>query len=125
MVRKVLVDSNFLLSPLQRGVDGLALLKRGGWEKEGGECGPAELFALSACVGEAKAAMPRAKRFLDGYLKANCVTVLEAEGKADDLIAGLAGGFAVATLDKRLGKRLKKLGAQVISMRSNRQLEVY
>lgn len=116
-MKKLLLDTNFLLLPFERRLDVFGALERLLQE-------PVKFFVLKECLDEA-----RQSRFFssaESLLKANRVAVVSAgNGKPDDLVARWAAAekAVVCTNDAALRRRLKKLGIQVISLRGESRLD--
>ncbi len=118
---KVIVDTNGLMVQAQFGVDVFDELGRLGYN---------EYIVPSAVLDELKAIEKKVKGrdkvalAVATSLAKRC-RVVEAPGKADDVIAGLARqiGADVFTNDAELRKRLRNDGIKTVYMRSKHKLE--
>ncbi len=118
---KVIIDTNGLMVQAQFGVDVLDELGRLGYDEYIVPSAVAdELEALRKKVKGADRVAVKVAMALAGRCRG-----VEAPGKADDVIAGLAKelGADVFTNDIELRKRLKKEGVKTVFMRSKHKLE--
>ncbi|MBI2173001.1 MAG: hypothetical protein HYT73_02195 [Candidatus Aenigmarchaeota archaeon] len=114
-MRKIILDTNFLLAPVQFKADVYLL--------EG------ELFTLESCIGELeKMSKERTKRGSQARValdmaERNGVAVIEARTNADKTLIEYANkGYIIATNDKNLIERLKNLGHNVIRLKQKKIL---
>jgi rRNA-processing protein FCF1 len=114
---KVILDSNFLLVPVQFKVDIFEEIPK--------LFGNAEIFSLSACVNEAKAASRgKYKGLVEQLIALGKIKIIKAEGKVDDLLIEYGRkGYTIATNDKELRKKLDKLGIHTIFLRQRARIE--
>ncbi len=119
---RVLVDTNGLMVPAQHGIDVFEELRALGFDQcviPSAVCD--ELESLKQKVkGSDRAALAVALA-----LAKRC-EIVEAPGRADDVIARLAKetGAPVFTNDAALRKRLKKEGVKTIFMRGRQRLAI-
>lgn len=118
---QVLLDTNFLLVPVQFRVDVFAQLREKGYN---------DFFTMSACIEELRKLGKQKKHeknvnvALD-LVRKNRVKVIETSLGADASIIDYANDYnniAVATLDKALIKALKAAGIKVIRLRQKKYL---
>jgi rRNA-processing protein FCF1 len=98
---KILLDTNFLLLPAQFRVDINRLREQG------------SLATLDACIKELeKLSMVKSRR----------IRIISGRGNADSALLNTAKrhGFAVATNDRKLIKKLKNNGIRIIRLRQRR-----
>ncbi|MEM7819316.1 MAG: DNA-binding protein [Candidatus Aenigmatarchaeota archaeon] len=116
---KILLDTNFLLLPVQFKIDIFKLLKN------------YELFTLDLCVNEIKKLSERKTK--DGIaakvalelIKTKKINVIKSEKKKTDLaIIEIAKkyNYMVATNDKKLIKSLKRYGIKIIRLKQKKYL---
>jgi len=111
---KILLDTNFLLVPIQFRVDVYDY--------------PAEFYTTSRCIEELEIlSRRRGKAGIEAraaaiLLKTKSVKIARLEGKTDDSLVRLAKkeGFAVATNDKDLIAKLKKEGVKIVRLRQKK-----
>lgn len=113
---KVLLDSNFILVPIQFKVDIFHEILN--------LVGNAKICSLSACIGEAKnASKGKYKSFVDQLLELGKIKVIEAEGNVDQLLLEFGKrNYIIATNDRRLRKNLDQMGIKNIYLRQKRYL---
>lgn len=118
-MKKILLDTNFLVAPFQFSFDLFEELDR---------LYPyAELYTLQDAVQEAKSIEEgKYKELVPQIIEGQGIEVLETEGEGevDDLLVEVSDDFLVATNDKELKKRIKSQGRPVIIIRSKNHLEV-
>ncbi|MBI2579282.1 MAG: hypothetical protein HYW27_00085 [Candidatus Aenigmarchaeota archaeon] len=111
-MRKIILDTNFLLAPLQAKADVYSM--------EG------DLYTLESCVNELKRLSgektrrgSQAKAALE--IVRGRVKVIKNPMNADRMMAEYAAkGYIIATNDKKLITKLKKLGHSVIRLKQNK-----
>jgi len=122
MIKKILLDTNFLLIPAQFNIDIFSEIDKLMLVKY-------KLFTLDKVIGELKSIQKDKKQKLKNrnaaklalqLLKAKKVDIIKTkENKpVDDIIAGLKG-YIIATQDIGLKRRLK---AKIITLRSKKRL---
>ena len=123
---RVLLDTNFLMLPLQLRIDVF------------GECdrlfeAKCAFLALQASLSELGAMKGKEKmrgRAAAALAAKKGVEIIPGEGRPDKLILGVAvknagrDDFAVATQDRKLADKLKSLGAKVVGLRGKSHLEL-
>ena len=123
----IILDTNLLLIPFTQKVDIFAELER--------VCNfPYELYIVDKTIEELdniitgqKGLEKKAAKIAKDMLEMKQIEVISTEGgHADDLILSLAHekGYYVATIDKDLRLRLRKIGVPVIFLRQKKYLEV-
>jgi len=119
---KVVLDSNFVLVPIQFKVDVFGEIPRLIDEK-------IEYVVLSPCVDELKALRGREKiaaSTMLEFLKKKGVKTANVSGRPDDAIVEYAAknGAIVCTNDKELRQRLREKGVKTIFLRKKSFLAV-
>lgn len=124
-MRRILLDTNFLLVPYQFRIDIFSRLD---------ELidGPYELLVPTGAVSElkkisrGKGRHAAAARFALKLAAARGLKKVRSSGKVDDWLVSTAAekGFWVATNDKLLRNRLKKAGVKAVVLRSRAGLDV-
>ena len=126
LMKRVLLDTNFLLLPVQFKLDIFSLIPEVLEDK-------VEFFVVSNVIEELKQLAKskgkdgRASNVTLSLLKTRKVEVIKTGGKScDDALTKVAKdkGMIVATNDKELRKRLKSMGVKTIYLRSKKYLEV-
>jgi rRNA-processing protein FCF1 len=117
---KIILDTNFLVDCIRFKID----LKS--------ELAGSELFVLDALFFEMENIVRRgtyesklAKLALN-FVESNSINILETEGSNvdDSLISYSKQGYEIATNDKELRGRLKKVGSKIIYIRQKRYLVI-
>jgi len=111
MSKRVLLDTNFLLVPLQFGVDIYDQLK--------GQ----SLFTLSSCINELEG--KRLGKAAFNLLQQYNLKIVKTLGKGDSAIINHAKKYKckVATNDRELIKTLKRYRIRIIRLRQKKYLE--
>ena len=117
IMMKILLDTNFLMAVGQFKADVF------------GELQGNELFTLSSCIqelkklaGSKKKDAPAARVAL-GLLKNGNVKTIQASGNADfGLMEQAKKGYAVATNDAALIKKLKESGIKVLRLKQKKRI---
>ncbi len=121
-MKKILLDTNFLLIPAKFKVDIFSEIDR--------LCNFGyKLFIVDKTIGELNNIVDKQKgkekaaaKLALLLIKNKKVDIIETkEGKVDDIILGL-NGYTVATQDKELKRRLKKKNVETITLRQKRYL---
>ncbi len=119
MVRKIMLDTNFLVAPFQLSIDLFEEIDR---------VYPVnEVYTIEDAVQEARSIEEgRYKALVEKLIETQGIEVLETEGEGevDDLLVDISDEFVVATNDKELKERLVENGAEVLFIRSSSHLEV-
>ncbi len=118
-MRKVLLDTNFLIAPFQFSFDVFDEIER--------LYPGCELYTLGDAVHEAKSIESgRYIELVEKLLETQDIEVRETEGEGnvDDLMLELSSEFLVATNDKELKRRIKDEGRAVLIIRSGSHIEV-
>ena len=116
---KIILDTNFLIDCIRFNIDIKA------------ELAGNELFVFKSIVFEIEKIIERgtkesslAKRTLE-FINKNDVKILETDRNVDDsLILFSKQGYAIATHDKVLKNKLKKVGAKLIFIRQKKYLVI-
>lgn len=118
MVRKIMLDTNFLVAPFQLSIDLFEEIDR---------VYPVnEVYTLEDAVQEARSIEDGSyKALVEKLIDTQNIEVLETEGEGevDDLLVGISDEFVVATNDRELKERLLENGAEVLFIRSGDHLE--
>jgi rRNA-processing protein FCF1 len=117
-MKKILLDTNFLIAPFQFDFDVLGEFDR--------LYGSYQLYTLDDAVQEAKSIEEgKYKDLVDKLLETQDIEVLETvgEGEVDDLIVDVSEDFAVATNDRELKERLIDKEREVVIVRGGNHLE--
>jgi len=123
---RVLLDSSFILSSVQLGVDAMRML-------EDSLCGKLEPFLLSETLGELKTiSARRGKKGREAQLALKIVerypvfSDTERATTVDEAIVKAAAqlGCIVATNDMRLKRKLRASGVAVAFLHRNKRMEV-
>ena len=121
-MKKILLDTNFLLIPAKFKVDIFSEIDR--------LCNFGyKLFIVDKTIGELNNIVDKQKgkekaaaKLALLLIKNKKVEIIKTEeGKVDDIILGL-NGYIVATQDKELKRRLKKKDLETITLRQKRYL---
>lgn len=119
MVRKIMLDTNFLVAPFQLSIDLFEEIDR---------VYPVnEVYTIEDAVQEARSIEDgRYGKLVEKLIETQDIEVLETEGEGevDDLLVDISDEFVVATNDKELKERLVEEGAEVLFIRSGSHLEV-
>jgi hypothetical protein len=124
-MKKILLDTNFLLIPVQFKVDIFSEIERIMFE-------PYKLYIIDKTIDELNKIAANRKQKLKNrkaaklglqLIKAKKVNIIKTEEDryADDIIAGLEG-FIVATQDIELKRRLRAKKVKIITLRSKKKL---
>lgn len=119
MVRKIMLDTNFLVAPFQLSIDLFEEIDR--------NYPVNEVYTLEDAVQEARSIEEgRYKALVEKLLDTQDIEVLETEGEGevDDLLVDISDEFVVATNDRELKNRLVENGAEVLFIRSGSHLEI-
>jgi rRNA-processing protein FCF1 len=114
---KILMDTNFLLIPFKSKIDV--------YEELDFRFPRSELFTLKVCVEELEKMKEHGAIAL---LRKKSVNVMNfRQGNVDNSIAACAeqNGFAVATIDRILQRKLRQRGLPFVFLRQNRFLELF
>lgn len=118
MVRKILLDTNFLVAPFQLSISLFEEIDR---------IYPVnEIYTIEDAVQEAKSIEQGSYgELVEKLIQTQDIQVLETEGEGevDDLLVEICDEFVVATNDKELRQRLIEKGAEVLLIRSGDHLE--
>ncbi|MFH0922882.1 MAG: hypothetical protein V1811_02375 [Candidatus Micrarchaeota archaeon] len=108
-MKRALLDANVLIAVITDKINVAVKLR----EAE------IEPFVSKSVLNEIKAKGGSMHEAIEKYLKSSGILLVESKmAKADDdLIALSKDGFSIVTLDAGLKRRLKKAGAQVITLR--------
>lgn len=118
-MRKVLLDTNFLVAPFQFSFDVFDEIER--------LYPGCDLYTLDEAVHEARSIEGgKYIELVEKLLETQDIEVMETEGEGnvDDLMLELSGDYLVATNDKELKRRIKDEGSAVLIIRSGSHLEV-
>ncbi len=118
-VRRILLDTNFLVSPFQLGINLFDELDR---------LYPAgEVYTLSSVLQEAKSIESgKYSDLVDKLVETQDIQVIEAENAedVDDLLVDLSRSFVIATNDRELRERLDEMSREIVMIRSEKHLVV-
>lgn len=120
---EVVADTSFLMIPGMYGVDVIGELRR---ITEGRFVllVPSAVVRELERIAERKTPKERAAARIAMKIVEKFGKVVEAEGRADDVILRLAEGRAVGTGDRELRRKLRKMGVPTIFLRQRTHLEV-
>lgn len=115
----IILDTNFLIYCVKYKIDLLSELER--------ICPGYKLVVPGSVVAELKGleekAAPLAFSILNKFVKQKKVAVIKSEKSADKAILELAkAANAVATMDRLLAAKLKKVGKRIIKVRQKKYL---
>lgn len=118
-MKRILLDTNFLVAPFQLNIALFEELER---------LYPyAEIYTIDNAVQEAKS-IKRGKYgdMVVKLLESEDIEILETTGKGtvDDLLVNLSDDFVIATNDQELRERLLEKNAEIIIIRTKDHLEV-
>lgn len=118
-MKKILLDTNFLVAPFQFSFDIFEEIER--------HYPNAEVYTLDDAVQEAKSIKGgKYKDLVEQLIEKKDIEVLETEGEGivDDLIVDISEEFVVATNDKGLKRRLLENSRPVMIIRTGDHLEI-
>jgi len=128
MMKKILLDTNFLLIPAQFGTDIFAEIKRIADFRYELYIIDKSLDELNKISKEQRGKLKREVKLTIAIIKEkiskNDIKIIdtqEEDKSVDDIIVSLKG-YITATQDIELQKRLKEKGAKIISMRQKKYL---
>lgn len=117
-MKKIILDTNFIVAPFQLSVDVFDELER---------LYPyGEVYTLDDVIQEAKSIESgKYRELVVKLVNTQDIEVLETEGEGsvDDLLVELADEYVIATNDKELKERLLGKDAEVVIIRSKNHLE--
>ncbi|MFB6208381.1 MAG: PIN domain-containing protein [Candidatus Nanohaloarchaea archaeon] len=117
-MKKILLDTNFLVAPFQFSFPMFDELERLYPEHE--------LYTLDDAVQEAKSIESgKYTELVERLLETQDIEILETEGEGsvDDLVVRVSEDYVVATNDKELKQRLLDRGRELVIIRSGNHLE--
>ncbi|MFB6204058.1 MAG: PIN domain-containing protein [Candidatus Nanohaloarchaea archaeon] len=117
-MKKILLDTNFLVAPFQFSLPMFDELERLYPEHE--------LYTLDDAVQEAKSIESgKYTDLVERLLETQDIEVLETEGEGDvdDLVVRVSEDYVVATNDRELKQRLLDRGRELVIIRSGNHLE--
>ncbi len=117
-MKKIILDTNFLVAPFQLNLSVFDELER--------LYPHAETYTLEDVIQEAKSIESgKYKALVHKLVETQDMEVLETEGSGsvDDLLVDLADEYVIATNDRELKQRLLEKDAEVVIIRSKNHLE--
>jgi hypothetical protein len=137
-IKKIILDTNFLMAPFQFKIDIFAELKRLMYE-------PFKVYILKETIEELgyiiekqRAKNKEFAKLAKQYVKIMNIEIIDItkqkdlyitniskSNRVDDILVGMAeAGYIIATADAELKKRLKEKGNKSIILRSKSHLEI-